>query len=152
MFVLPISILKTDRVSSIQSLSRVRLFASLWSAALQASPVHHQLPELTQTSFIQNIKSQLVSELLTECSSPALCSYRAKPRPRTGSVGSNPAFLSALYLHHHQELQVVLASSSALEAEDCTLLASAGLRQTCRMCGHVRRRVGHVTALSLGLA
>ena len=33
--------------SSVQSLSRVRLFATSWTAA--GFPVHHQLPELTQT-------------------------------------------------------------------------------------------------------
>ena len=35
--------------NSVQSLSHVRLFATPWTAALQASLVHHQLPELTQT-------------------------------------------------------------------------------------------------------
>ena len=33
-------------VSSVQSLSRVRLFVTLWIAGL---PIHHQLPEFTQT-------------------------------------------------------------------------------------------------------
>ena len=37
-------------ISSVQLLSRVRLFVTPWAAARQASlPVHHQLPELTQT-------------------------------------------------------------------------------------------------------
>ena len=31
-------------ISSVQSLSRVQLFATPWTAACQASPVHHQLP------------------------------------------------------------------------------------------------------------
>ena len=35
--------------SSVQSLSRVQLFATPWITARQASPVHHQLPESTQT-------------------------------------------------------------------------------------------------------
>ena len=34
--------------TSVQSLSRVRLFATLWTAAPPGHPVHHQLPELTQ--------------------------------------------------------------------------------------------------------
>ena len=139
MFVLPISIFKIDLAcvlihhpSFISSVAQSCLtLCEPMDCSTPGFPV--KLPEPTQTSFIQNIKSQLVSELLMECSLPALCSHRAKPRPRTGNVGSNPAFLSAVYLHHHLELQVVLASSSAPEAEDCTLLATAGLRQTCRM-------------------
>ena len=35
--------------SSVQSLSRVQLFVIPWTTVCQASPVHHQLPELTQT-------------------------------------------------------------------------------------------------------
>ena len=35
-------------ISSVQSLSRARLFEIPWTAACQAS-VHHQLPEFTQT-------------------------------------------------------------------------------------------------------
>ena len=125
---------------------------SVVSDSLRAHGLQHSRLPLSITNsrsllkrVLYRILSQLVSELPMECSSPALCSYRAKPRPRTGSVGSNPAFLSALYLHHHQELQVVLASSSALEAEDCTLLVLAGLQQTCRMCGPVRLSVGSMT-------
>ena len=37
------------QLSSVQSLSRVWLFATPWIAALQALQVHHQLPEFTQT-------------------------------------------------------------------------------------------------------
>ena len=33
----------------VQSLSRVRLFKTPWTAAHRAFPVHHQLPELAQT-------------------------------------------------------------------------------------------------------
>ena len=33
----------------VQSLSHVRLFETPWTAAHQASFVHHQLPEFTQT-------------------------------------------------------------------------------------------------------
>ena len=36
-------------VSSVQLLSHVQLFATLWILARQASLVHHQLPEFTQT-------------------------------------------------------------------------------------------------------
>ena len=36
--------------SSVQSLSHVRLFATPWTAA-PGCPVHHQLPEFTQTHF-----------------------------------------------------------------------------------------------------
>ena len=39
--------------SSVQSLSPVWLFATPWIAARQASPVHHQLPEFTQTHVHQ---------------------------------------------------------------------------------------------------
>ena len=35
--------------SSVQLFSRVQLFATPWTAARQDSPVHHQLPEFTQT-------------------------------------------------------------------------------------------------------
>ena len=35
--------------SSVQSLNRVRLFVTPWTAARQASLFHHQLPEFTQT-------------------------------------------------------------------------------------------------------
>ena len=35
--------------SSVQSLSRVQLFVTAWTAARQASLSHHQLPEFTQT-------------------------------------------------------------------------------------------------------
>ena len=35
--------------SSVQSLSHVRLFATSWTAARHCLPVHHQLPEFTQT-------------------------------------------------------------------------------------------------------
>ena len=34
-------------ISSVQSLSHVQLFATLWTAA--GFPVHHQLPKLAQT-------------------------------------------------------------------------------------------------------
>ena len=38
-----------EHFSSVQSLSHVRLFATPWTAAHQASLVYHQLPELAQT-------------------------------------------------------------------------------------------------------
>ena len=39
----------SNSFSSVQSLSRVRLLATPWTAALPGFPVHHQLLELTQT-------------------------------------------------------------------------------------------------------
>ena len=36
-------------LSSVQSLSHVQLFETAWTAAQPSFPVHHQLPELTQT-------------------------------------------------------------------------------------------------------
>ena len=36
-------------ITSVQSLSRIRLFLTPWIAARQASQEHHQLPEFTQT-------------------------------------------------------------------------------------------------------
>ena len=44
-----LSLSLTDISSSVQSLSHVRLFATPWIAACQASLVQHQLPEFTQT-------------------------------------------------------------------------------------------------------
>ena len=41
--------LLTVAFSSLQSLSSVQLFVTLWTAAHQALPVHHQLLEFTQT-------------------------------------------------------------------------------------------------------
>ena len=41
--------LKESLLCSVQSFSRVQLFATPWIAARQASLVHHQLPEFTQT-------------------------------------------------------------------------------------------------------
>ena len=39
--------------SSVQSLSHVRLFATPWIATTPGHPVHHQLPEFTQTQVHQ---------------------------------------------------------------------------------------------------
>ena len=39
--------------SSVQSFSRVRLFATPWNPSMSALPVHHQLPEFTQTHVHQ---------------------------------------------------------------------------------------------------
>ena len=39
----------TLQLSSVQLLSRVRLFVTPWIAARPGLPVHHQLPEFTQT-------------------------------------------------------------------------------------------------------
>ena len=41
--------LSISQFSSVQSLSRVWLFATPWTTACQASLVHHQIPEFTQT-------------------------------------------------------------------------------------------------------
>ena len=42
-------ILSSVQFSSVQLLSRVRLFATPWITALPGLPVHHKLPEFTQT-------------------------------------------------------------------------------------------------------
>ena len=42
-------ILSFFQFSSVQSLNRVWLFTTLWTAARQGLPAHHQLPEFTQT-------------------------------------------------------------------------------------------------------
>ena len=47
--VLLYSTVNNIQFSSVQSLSRVRLFLTPWTAACQASLSHHQLPEFTQT-------------------------------------------------------------------------------------------------------
>ena len=39
----------TSWLSSVQSLSHVQLFVTPWTAAREASLIHHQLPEFTQT-------------------------------------------------------------------------------------------------------
>ena len=38
-----------NALTAVQSLSHVQFFVTPWTAAHQASLVHHQLPELTQT-------------------------------------------------------------------------------------------------------
>ena len=43
------SLLEGPLVQSVQSLSHVQLFETAWTAAQPSFPVHHQLPELTQT-------------------------------------------------------------------------------------------------------
>ena len=57
--------------SSVQSLSRVQLFATPWIAALQASLVHHQLPESTQTHVHQVGDAIQPSHPLSSPSPPA---------------------------------------------------------------------------------
>ena len=54
-----------------QSLSRVRLFATPWIAARQASPVHHQLPEFTQTHVHRLSDAIQLSHPLSSPSPPA---------------------------------------------------------------------------------
>ena len=44
-----IRVFTNQSVQSAQLLSHVQLFATPWTVAHQASPVHHQLPELAQT-------------------------------------------------------------------------------------------------------
>ena len=61
--------------SSVQSLSRVRLFETPWISARQAAmsiPVHHQLPEFTQTSVHQVSDAIQPSHPLSSPSPPAL--------------------------------------------------------------------------------
>ena len=56
---------------SVQSLSCVRLFATPWTAARQASLFHHQLPELTQVRVHQVDDAIQPSHLLPSPSPPA---------------------------------------------------------------------------------
>ena len=58
--------------SSVQSLSRVRLFATPWTAACHHLPVHHQLPEFTQTHILWVIDAIQPSHPLSSPSPPAL--------------------------------------------------------------------------------
>ena len=56
----------------VQSLSHVQLFETPWTAALQASFVHHQLPEFTQTHVHWVSDAIQPSHPLSPPSSPAL--------------------------------------------------------------------------------
>ena len=58
--------------SSVQSLSRVQLFGTPWIAAHQASLVHHQLPEFTQTHVYWVIDAIQPSHPLSSPSPPTL--------------------------------------------------------------------------------
>ena len=58
--------------SSVQSLSCVRLFATPWTAACQASPSIHQLLEFTQTHVHQVSDAIQPSHPLSSPSTPAL--------------------------------------------------------------------------------
>ena len=58
-------------LSSVQLLNCVRLFATPWTAARQASLSHHQLPELTQTHVHQVSDAIKTSHPLLSPSSPA---------------------------------------------------------------------------------
>ena len=57
-----------ERVSEVQSLSRVRLFATPWTAA---HPVYHQLPELAQTHVHRATDAIQPSHSLSSASPPA---------------------------------------------------------------------------------
>ena len=57
--------------SSVQSLSRVRLFVTPWTAARPGLPVHHQLPEFTQTHVCQVGDAIQPSHPLSSPSPPA---------------------------------------------------------------------------------
>jgi len=57
--------------SSVQSLSRVQVFVTPWIAALQASPVPHQLPEFTQTRIHRVSDAMQPSHPLSSPSPPA---------------------------------------------------------------------------------
>ena len=67
--------------SSVQSLSRVWLFASPWISALPGFPVHHQLPELTK---LMSIESVMPSSHLILCH-PLLLPPSIFPRMRVFS-------------------------------------------------------------------
>ena len=49
LYLLSIYFLSGSQFSSVQSLSHVRLFATPWTHSMPGLPVHHQLPEFTQT-------------------------------------------------------------------------------------------------------
>ena len=59
-----------DNVSSVQSLSHIWLFATPWTTACQAIPVHHQLPEFTQTHVHWVSEVIQPSHLLSSSSPP----------------------------------------------------------------------------------
>ena len=59
-------------LSSVQSLSCVQLFVTPWTAAHQGFPVHHQLPEFTQTHVHQVSDAIQPSHPLSSPSLPAL--------------------------------------------------------------------------------
>ena len=65
--------LSVVQFSLVQSLSRVQVFATPWTAARQASlSVHHQLPELAQTHVHQVSDAIQPSHPLSSPSPPAL--------------------------------------------------------------------------------
>ena len=57
--------------SSVAQLSHVHLFTTPWTAAHQASSVHHQLPEPTQTHVHQVCNAIQPSHPLSSPSPPA---------------------------------------------------------------------------------
>ena len=59
------------RISSVQSLSHVWFFVTPWTAAHQASLVHHQLPELSQTHVYRVSDAIQPSHPLSSPSPPA---------------------------------------------------------------------------------
>ena len=58
-------------ISSVQSLSRVQLFATPWTAALSGLLVHHQLPEPAQTNVHRVSDAIQPSHPLSSPSPPA---------------------------------------------------------------------------------
>ena len=64
-------LLKNVQFSSVQSLNRVRLFATPWIAARQASLVHHQFLEFTQTHVHRVVDAVQPPHPLSSPSPPA---------------------------------------------------------------------------------
>ena len=80
-------------LSSVQSLS-VQLSATPWTAGRQASPVHHQLPEPTQTHRTGNILDNSIPHPLTAFSFPKHWTTRKHPHkyPKYPEGGSTAPF------------------------------------------------------------
>ena len=66
-----ILILIRSSISSVQSLSQVQLFVTPWNCSTPGLPVHHQLPEFTQTHFHQVSDAIQPSHPLSSPSPPA---------------------------------------------------------------------------------
>ena len=84
--------------SSVQSLSRVRLFVTPWTAARPGLPVHHQLPEFTQTHVCQVGDAIQPSHPLSSPSPPAPnpSQHQSFPMSRLFAWGGQSIGVSAL--------------------------------------------------------